>query len=105
MVSESDTGYILNMEIYTGEGKKLQETILTVLRPYLGIWHHMYQDNYYNSVATAEVLLHNKIRFCGTVRENRGLSPSLKDATENLKKREGRFVAEVMCGRTKEMCA
>jgi hypothetical protein len=91
MIYKSDTGYILNMEIYTGEGKKLEAIILTVLRPYFGIWHHIYQDNYYNSVATAEVLLHNKIRVCGTIRENTGLPPSLKDAAKNLKKGERMF--------------
>ena len=35
MVTESTSGYILNLEIYAGEGKKLQETIFTLLEPYL----------------------------------------------------------------------
>jgi hypothetical protein len=39
-----------------GEGKKLQETILSVLEPYLDQNYHVYQDNYYNSVLTAEYL-------------------------------------------------
>ena len=42
MVSKSETGYICNLEIYTGEGKKLKETILLVPQPYLGSWHHIY---------------------------------------------------------------
>ena len=29
-VTESTSGYILNLEIYAGEGKKLQETIFTL---------------------------------------------------------------------------
>ena len=45
MVSENETGYICNIEIYMGKGKKLQETVLSVLQPYLGSWHHIYQDN------------------------------------------------------------
>jgi hypothetical protein len=35
VVSESTSGYIGNLEIYAGEGKKLQETILSLLEPYL----------------------------------------------------------------------
>ena len=70
MVNESETGYICNLEIYKGEGKKLQETILSVLQPYLASWHHIYQDNYYNSMSTSEILLKNKTRACGAIREN-----------------------------------
>ena len=36
MVSESETRYMCNLEIHMVEGKKLQETILSVLQPYLG---------------------------------------------------------------------
>uniref|UniRef100_G1Q6F5 PiggyBac transposable element-derived protein domain-containing protein n=1 Tax=Myotis lucifugus TaxID=59463 RepID=G1Q6F5_MYOLU len=86
MVCESDTGYICNMEIYTAEGRKLQETVLSVLGPYLGIWHHIYQDNYYNATSTAELLLQNKTRVCGTIRESRGLPPNLKMKTSRMKK-------------------
>jgi len=46
MVTESTSGYILNLEIYAGEGKKLQETIFTLLEPYLDQNYHVYQDNY-----------------------------------------------------------
>jgi hypothetical protein len=35
IVTESTSGYIGNLEIYSGEGKKLQETIVSVLEPYL----------------------------------------------------------------------
>jgi hypothetical protein len=45
------------MEIYTAEGKKLEELIFSVLEPYLDLWHYVYQDNYYNSVEIAEKLL------------------------------------------------
>ena len=48
IVCESDTGYICNIEIYTGERKKFEETVLSVLGPYLDMWHHIYQDSYYN---------------------------------------------------------
>ena len=57
MVTGSTSGYILNLEIYAGEGKKLKETIFTLLEPYLDQNYHVYQDNYYNHVTIAETLL------------------------------------------------
>ena len=63
MVTESTSGYILNVEVYAGEGKKLQETIFTLLEPYLDQNYHVYQDNYYNHVTTAETLLQDKLEY------------------------------------------
>ena len=85
IVSEATTGYICNMEIYTAEGKKLEDTIFSVLQLNLDLWHHVYQDNYYNSVAIAEHLLQSKTRVCGTIRSNRGLPKSFVEAGNNLK--------------------
>ncbi|EQB59787.1 ac transposable element-derived protein 4 [Vairimorpha apis BRL 01] len=73
MLCEAKTGYICNFIIYCGEGSRLQETILNLLQPYSNLWHHVYMDNYYNSVATCEVLLQYKFGICGTIRQNRGL--------------------------------
>ena len=92
MVRESETGYICNLEIYMVEGKKLQETILLVLQPYLGSWHHIYRDNYYNCVSTSEILLKNKTRVCGTIRENHGLPNQLKLKSKNLQRGEMTFL-------------
>lgn len=78
MVCESNTGYICNFEIYCSEGKRLIETIQTVVSPYTDLWHHVYMDNYYNSVQNSEILLEKKIRICGTIRKNRGLPDCLK---------------------------
>nr|QPD02194.1 PiggyBac6 [Dichotomius schiffleri] len=78
MVCESTTGYICNFEIYCGQGKRLLETIQTVLSPYTNLWHHVYMDNYYNSVENSEKLLGENIRICGTIRKNRGLPDCLK---------------------------
>jgi len=54
MVCEAVSGYICNMEIYTAEGKKLQDTVLSLLDRNLGHNHNLYQDNFYNSVKLAE---------------------------------------------------
>ncbi|KAI4475986.1 hypothetical protein M0804_013971 [Polistes exclamans] len=73
MLCESESGYTCNFEIYSGQGKKLQETILSILEPYLSCWHHIYQKNYYNSVSTAELLFKRKTLVCDTIQKNRGL--------------------------------
>ena len=79
MVTESTSGYILNLEIYAGEVKKLQETIFTLLEPYLDQNYHVYQDNYYNHVTIDETLLSRQVRVCGTIRVNRGFPPEMKN--------------------------
>jgi len=89
MVCEARTGYICNFRIYDGKGSRLQETILDLLQPYANLWHHVYMDNYYNSVDTTKVLLKTGFRSCGTIRTNRGLPACLKHA--NLKKGESMF--------------
>lgn len=88
MVSEASTGYICNLEIYCGQGKRLIDTVETLLNPYLNLWHHVYMDNYYNSVKTSEVLLKHKIRTCGTMRINRGFPECLK----NVKLKPGQSI-------------
>src|SRR5215469_13599735 len=91
MVTESTPGYILNLQIYAGEGKKLQETIFTLLEPYLDQNYHVYQDNYYNHVTIAETLLSRQVRVCGTIRVNRGFPPEMKNESQSLKRGETTF--------------
>jgi len=67
-VCEAVSGYICNMEIYSTEGKKLEDTVLSLLDRNLGQNHHIYQDKYYNSVRLAQTLLVRNVRVCGTVR-------------------------------------
>ncbi|XP_026467688.1 piggyBac transposable element-derived protein 4-like [Ctenocephalides felis] len=88
MVCEAKSGYICNLKIYCGNGNSLQSTILDILEPYLNLWHHVYMDNFYNSVNTSLLLLQNKTRICGTIRTNRGLPEELK----NLKLKRGETV-------------
>ncbi|KAL6418704.1 hypothetical protein ACFW04_011862 [Cataglyphis niger] len=71
VLSEARTGYVSNFCVYAAEGKKLEETVLSVIGPYKNMWHHIYQDNYYNSVNIAKIFLKNKLRVCGTIRKNR----------------------------------
>ncbi|KAK2579429.1 hypothetical protein KPH14_002641 [Odynerus spinipes] len=83
MLCEATSGYICNFKVYSGTPGRLQDTVLSILRPYMGFHHHIYMDNYYNSVNTAELLLQNSTRICGTVRSNRGLPQNLKNIRLN----------------------
>ena len=57
MVCETVSGYICNMEIYSAEGTKLEDTMLSLLDRNLGQNHHIYQGNFYNSMRLAQTLL------------------------------------------------
>ena len=67
---EAVSSYISNMEIYAAEGKKLEDTFLSLLDRNLGYNHHICRGNFYNSVKLAETLLDREVRVCGTVRAN-----------------------------------
>ena len=79
------------MEIYSAEGKKLEDTVLSLLDRNLGQNHHIYQDNFYNSVRLAQILLDRNVRVCGTMRANRGILCDLEGEGKRLKKGESAF--------------
>ena len=87
MVSEAVSGYICNVEIYTAEGKKLN-TALSRLDRNLGQKHHIYQDNFYNSVRSAQTLLDRKVRVCGTRMANWRIPHYLEWEGKYLEKRQ-----------------
>jgi hypothetical protein len=63
MVCEAKSGYVCNMDIYAAEGQNLEDTVLSRLDRNLGHNHHIYLDNYYDSVKVAETLLDRKWEF------------------------------------------
>ena len=77
------------MEIYTAKGKKLDQTIMSLLDKNICLGYHLYMDNYYNSIRTVELLMKNDTRVCGTIRANRGVPKSLKHS--KLETREYAF--------------
>jgi hypothetical protein len=79
------------MEIYTAEGKKLQDTVLSLLDRNLGHDHHLYQDNFDNSVKLAETLLDRNMRVCGTMRANRGIPHDLEGEGKHLNRGQSAF--------------
>jgi hypothetical protein len=70
MVCEVVVCYICNVEIYAAEGKKWEDTVLSLLDRNLGHDHHIYHDNFYNSMRLAQTLLDRNMRVFGTVRAN-----------------------------------
>ena len=85
MVCEAVSCYICNMEIYLAEGKKLADTVLSLLGGNLGLNHRIYQDNYYNSVRLAQTLL-DRNRVCSTIRANRGIPRDVEGEGKRLEK-------------------
>jgi len=91
IVCEAVSGYICNMEIYSAERKKLENTVLSLLDRNLCLNHHVYQDNYYNSVRLAQTLLERNVRVCGTMRANRCIPRDLEEDGKQLKKGQSAF--------------
>ena len=75
------------MEIYSAEGKKLEDTVLSLLDRNLGQNHHIYQDNFYNSVRLAQTLLDRNVRVCGTMRANRDIPHDPEEEGKRLIKK------------------
>ncbi|XP_068618055.1 piggyBac transposable element-derived protein 4-like [Battus philenor] len=84
MLCDSVTGYISSFKIYSGVGQPIPKTVMELLASSYGKWHHLYMDNYYNSVELAENLLEKKIRVCGKIRQNRGFPEKLKRTNINV---------------------
>lgn len=70
-------GYVLNMEIYKGKtdgvsnGSKINDLVNRLMKPYLNKGHHLYMDNYYNSIDLSNQLFKQKTHTTGTLRRNR----------------------------------
>jgi hypothetical protein len=47
MLCEAKTECVSNMEIYAAQGKKLNDTVMSILENNLRVHHHVYQDNFY----------------------------------------------------------
>jgi hypothetical protein len=60
MVCKAFLGYVCNMDMYAAEGKKFEDTVLSLFDRNLGQNHHIYLDNFYDSVKVAETLLDRK---------------------------------------------
>ncbi|XP_053613881.1 piggyBac transposable element-derived protein 4-like [Plodia interpunctella] len=78
-------GYVLDVIMYSGkddsnmstgsECTKLERLVMQLMGPYLLKGHHLFMDNYYNSVNLSQRLLDLKTHTNGTLRVNRKDNP------------------------------
>ena len=88
-LASSDTGYLLNVLLYTGadtlagsesEYASLPQparVVMHLMQPYLNKGHHVYTDRYYSSVPLAQVLNTKGTSFTGTMIKNRVQLPDV----------------------------
>lgn len=73
ILADSTSHYCWNLDMYDGVRKSLSERVHGLLTPICyGLWHSLYMDNFYNSVALSTDLLSKKVHTVGTLRKNRG---------------------------------
>ncbi|KAK7089368.1 hypothetical protein V1264_025076 [Littorina saxatilis] len=83
--AESNTGYLLQFEVYTGrraDGTQHglgHDVVMRLSSPFFGLHHHLYFDNFFSSVTLMTDLLAEGTYACATVRSNRvGLPVGMK---------------------------
>lgn len=76
-------GYVLNIIMYSGKEEtqnsdvsKTEKLVLRLMRPYLLRGHHLFMDNFYNSINLTQKLLDFKTHCTGTLRANRKGTPT-----------------------------
>ena len=79
---------LLNFDIYSGEGRKLKDTVLRLMDKYVKKGHILYMDNFYNSVQLTADLLDLDTGTCGTLRRNRGQPKGLMEKGTRLARGE-----------------
>lgn len=82
---ESQTGYTLDFDVYTGKKDGARElglgflVVRDLMRPYWGRWHKVYFDNFFSSSKLFVNLFQHATYSTGTVRSNRkGCPPVFK---------------------------
>ena len=79
---------VYNMEMYSAEGKKLEDTVLSLLDRNLNQNLHICRDSFYNSVRLAQILIDRNVRVCGTTRANRGIPHDIEGEGKHLKRKD-----------------
>lgn len=79
--------YMYRGKLDSESGKKTQSIVLTLLEPYLLKGHHVFMDNFYNSIELSENLLGLRTHSCATLWKNRKGDPKLL-TNQKLKKGE-----------------
>ena len=81
ILSESKSGYCYSLRPYCGQYSSLADTVTALLGALKDKGHHLYMDNYYNSVVLCTKLLELNTHICGTLRPCRGPPAEVKNAT------------------------
>lgn len=74
-------GFVLNLQIYKGKSEtaegvsKLEALVLSLMEHYLDRGHHVFMDNFYNSVSLSNKLIGRRTHVTGTLRSNRRGNP------------------------------
>lgn len=72
-------------------GSKINDLVIRLMKPYLNKGHHLYMDNFYNSVDLSNILYKMKTHTTGTLRSNRKKNP-ISITTKTLKMKTGQHV-------------
>ena len=78
-VAEARSGYLFAFELDRRNGKKIEEFVLDSCAKLEPVYHRVYFDNLFTSVALFKTLHERHTYACGTVRANRGLPPELTE--------------------------
>ena len=76
-ITESDTGYVIDFEIYSGVTSTLRNIVFGLVDRFRHQGYHLFMDNYYNSVALAQELYDAGIHCSGTLRLSRRGAPKV----------------------------
>ena len=90
-LADANTGYMLNILVYTGAQTLddadpqfaslpvLAQTVLHLLSPYLGKGHHVFCDRFYSSLPLVQTLSEQQTHYTGTIVKNRvGLPDAIR---------------------------
>ncbi|CAK9834553.1 PiggyBac transposable element-derived protein 4 [Anthophora retusa] len=98
ILSDCQTGFVLDLLVYAGSSTMVHSDnqdigisgaiVETLMKPYLGVGHTLYVDNWYSSPALFNFLHNNCTNACGTVRKRRKGMPKID---ERLKRGEATF--------------
>ena len=82
-LADANTGYMLNIMVYTGAQTLddadpqfaslpvLSRTVLQLVSHYLGKGHHVFADRFYSSIPLVQTLAEQQTHFTGTIMKNR----------------------------------
>ena len=92
--ADSSNGFVCDLEVYTGKQRNgnpeqglRHRVVRNLTRPLVGKNHHVFVNNFFNSLALAEDLLRDQIYICGTVCGNRqGIPRAIAPKTQRVKR-------------------